>query len=133
MLIRCPRILAASLIVALALAAQAEAITYDFTVTGDAANPPATGPLTASGTVSFDSSELGAPGSMLSGAGLITQLSFNWNGQRYSILNAGSGSVYTNSSGQFGGIIFGSDCNGASCDPMPSFDSRQLPQSRSWN
>ncbi|HTY49758.1 MAG TPA: hypothetical protein VMB48_08705 [Steroidobacteraceae bacterium] len=107
----------------LPLPALAGTITYEFTVTGDAANPPSAGPLTATGTVSFDSAELGTPGTQ-TGPDLITGLSFDWDGQTYTTADAGTGTLFTQSSGQFGYLVFGSDCSAdPSCNDSSSFKS----------
>jgi hypothetical protein len=103
-----------------ASAANATPITYDFTVTGTS------GPLdgtVALGAFSFDSSSIVPPpgGSNVS-IGLLTSLSFSWNGTTYDQTTANTGFLQFDGSGQLTRAVFGTDC-AAGCVTPPSTNS----------
>jgi hypothetical protein len=92
--------------------AQAVPITYDFTVNGGP-----TGPLAgtvAHGSFSYDSSSI-VPGGSNDATGLLTSLSFSWNGVAYTPATANTGSLAFNASGNLTHALFGTNCHPASC------------------
>ena len=87
--------------------ASASPITYDFTVT--ATDGPLSG-TTEGGTFSYDSSSTVAGGGQNAGAGLLTALSFSWNGIAYDQTRANTGFLDFNASGELIRAVFGTDC-----------------------
>jgi hypothetical protein len=87
--------------------------TYDFTVT------PAGGPAgVATGAFSYDCSSLGtlcATGGTVAGAGLLSHLSFTFNGINYDESTASTGALTLNSGGGLASVLFGNDCPGGFC------------------
>ena len=113
-------ILAALLSVASTLAtttASAIPITYNFTATA------ATGPLagaSSSGFFTFDNSIIPVGGGAVLATGLLTDLSFTWNGIAYTEGTANTGSLAFNASGGLIGSIFGTDCFAGGCGLQPN-------------
>jgi hypothetical protein len=110
------------------IAAHSATITYDFTVNGGS-----TGPLagqTATGSFSVDSSNTPASGGALNAPGLLTDLSFTWDGISYNAQTANTGDLII-SWGSWGPIFsatFGTNCSAAGCqaasgglDPSPQW------------
>ena len=94
-----------------ASAAQAAPITYDFTVTGTS------GPLNgtaAHGTFSYDSSSI-VPRGANQATGLLTSLSFSWNGISYDQTTANTGDLRFDVSGNLTQAQFGSNCSSFGC------------------
>src|SRR5437879_4802299 len=102
-------------ILVLSLVAQvtnATPITYAFTVT------PWNGPLngvSSTGTFTFDSSVIVAGGGIVDATGLLTGLSFNWNGRSYNATTANTGRLVFDSSGNLNEALFGTNCTVGSC------------------
>lgn len=96
-----------------ALAAHAAPITYSFTV-----NAGSSGPLagqTATGSMTFDSSIIPAGGGNVSATGLLTGLSFTWEGVSYNASTANTGWMDFTSSGGFVDAMFGPNCAAGTC------------------
>ena len=94
-----------------ASAAKAAPITYDFTVTGTS------GPLNgtaAHGTFSYDSSSI-VPRGANQATGLLTSLSFSWNGVSYDQTTANTGDLRFDVSGNLTQAQFGSNCSSFGC------------------
>lgn len=99
--------------------AEAAVITYTFTVTATS------GPLKltqSTGSYSFDDGIIPAPlpagGAVVSGAGLLTDLAFAWNGISYDETSANTGSFgfHWSSSGPITySLDFGNKCNASGC------------------
>ena len=92
--------------------AVSDPVTYDFTVTADS------GPLSgdvATGSFTFNSSIVPAGGGFLNQTGLLTALTFTWNGITYNAATANTGSLGFNSSGTLSSVLFGDFCNAGSC------------------
>lgn len=90
--------------------ANAFPITYDFTVTATS------GPLNGTvehGTFGYDSSSI-VPGGENSAAGLLTSLSFSWNGVAYDQAIANTGDLVFDASGNLILALFGTNC-GSGC------------------
>jgi hypothetical protein len=102
--------------------AKAVPITYDFTVTANSASAGG-GPLAgtvAHGTFSYDSSSI-VPGGTNSATGLLTSLSFSWNGVAYTAATANTGFLGFDASGnltQFS--AFGNNCTAGGCSVIAS-------------
>ena len=96
--------------------AKADLITYDFTVTGT------TGPQTGTvenGSFSYDSSSI-VPGGDNNATGLLTALSFSWNGVTYTPATANTGGLSFDASGNLISAAFGTGCSAIGCDvPFP--------------
>jgi hypothetical protein len=93
-------------------AASATTITYDFTVTASA------GPLagdTAKGSFSFDSSVIPAGGGEVDGIGLLTSLTFTWDGIAYTAATANTGLLSFNASGALTDACFGNNSSSGVC------------------
>jgi PEP-CTERM motif len=93
-------------------AAMASTITYDFTVTATA------GPLmgdTANGNFSFDSSVIPAGGGEVDAVGLLTSLTFTWDGIAYNASNANTGLLAFNASGALIDACFGNNSVAGTC------------------
>lgn len=102
----------ASALCSLTSLVQAAPITYDFTVTGTS------GPMagqSSSGSFTFDSSVIPVGGGNVSQTGLLTDLSFTWDGFSYTEANANTGALNFDASGQLILALFGSNCGGGSC------------------
>jgi PEP-CTERM motif-containing protein len=102
--------------------ALSDPITYDFTVT--ATNGPLAGDV-ASGSFTFDSSIIPAGGGTVSQIGLLTDLSFTWDGIAYTSATANTGWLLFNSAGTLEFPVFGTDCHPGSCNlaqPPPPTD-----------
>jgi hypothetical protein len=87
--------------------------TYRFKVNGGYS-----GPLegqTAVGSFTFDSSIVPTGGGHLAQMGLLTELSFTWDGVAYNALTANTGSMDFSSTGGPESVIFGDDCNAGTC------------------
>jgi hypothetical protein len=69
-------------LVSLSLVAQSSSVTYDFTVT--AISGPLSGDV-ADGSFTFSSSSIPAGGGVVPASGLLTDLSFTWDGVPYSL------------------------------------------------
>lgn len=91
------------------LAAQATDVRYDFTVNGGGLGP--LGNSTSSGSFSFDNSIIPVGGGLVTGTGLLTGLSFTWDGVSYDSTMANTGGLEFNSSGMLDGVNFGTSCN----------------------
>lgn len=79
----------AAAVLFLPMPANAAQVTYNFTVNGGTSGPLAG--VTSSGYFSFDDSIIPAGGGTLSQAGLISDLSFSWNGIAYDETSANTG------------------------------------------
>jgi hypothetical protein len=87
--------------------ALSDPITYDFTVTAT------TGPLTgdvSTGSFTFDSSIIPAGGGSLLLTGLLSDLSFTWDGIAYTSSTANTGRLVFNSAGTLVYPLFGTNC-----------------------
>lgn len=125
-------------IVANSNAAQASLLTYDFTVT----IPPgsAFGPLAgvvAPGTLSFDNSLIPASGfGAVGGPGLLSDLSFSWNGITYDETTANTGGLGFGGfpflgaaqPGELTSFVFGNDCD----NPMMPGTCLVLSDTNDW-
>jgi hypothetical protein len=90
-------------------AANASPITYNFTATATS------GPLSGTvehGTFSYDSSSI-IPGGINAAAGLLTSLSFSWNGISYDQTTANTGDLHFDAAGHLTQALFGTDCSAA--------------------
>jgi hypothetical protein len=101
--------LAVTVVLAAPIAAQATPITYDFTANGGAFGPLSN--VTSSGSFTFDSSIIPLGGGLITGTGLLTGLSFQWNGVSYDQATANTGALEFDSSGVLNGVDFGTGCN----------------------
>lgn len=101
--------LAAAAVLAVPLAAQGKTITYDFTVGGGGFGP--LGNVSSSGSFAFDSSVIPNGGGLIVGTGLLTRLSFTWDGISYDQSTANTGALEFNSGGMLDGLNFGDACN----------------------
>jgi hypothetical protein len=93
------------------LAASATPITYDFSVTATS------GPLigtTADGSFSFDSGSIMHGGANVA-TGLLTALSFTWDGISYTAATANTGFLEFDAGGNLIEAFFGTDCNAGNC------------------
>jgi PEP-CTERM motif-containing protein len=89
----------------------AESISYSFAVIGTS------GPLVGqreNGTFSYDTSSV-TPGDTNNATGLITALSFSWNGIAYDRQQANTGYMQFDASGDLTGFLFGNKCIAGSC------------------
>jgi hypothetical protein len=120
--------LAATVALAAPLAAQASPVTYDFTVTGGPSGPLAG--QTATGSFSVDSSNTPSSGGVLNATGLLTDLSFTWDGISYNAQTANTGGLIISwgSWGPIFGATFGTNCDAGTCqaasggiDPSPQW------------
>lgn len=101
--------LAAAVVLAAPLAANAKSITYDFMVNGGGAGPLAN--LTSSGSFTFDSAIIPTGGGLVTGTALLTELSFTWDGLSYDPTTANTGALEFNSSGILDGVNIGNSCD----------------------
>jgi hypothetical protein len=92
--------------------AKAVPITYDFTVNGGVAGPLAG--IVAHGTFSYDSSSI-TPGMEHDATGLLTSLSFSWNGVTYTQATANTGYLSFDASGNLTEAVFGTNCFAGNC------------------
>ena len=101
-------------------AANASQITYNFTATATS------GPLSGTvehGTFSYDSSSI-IPGGINAAAGLLTSLSFSWNGISYDQTTANTGDLRFDANGHLTQALFGTDCSaGGNCQLVDGQDS----------
>jgi hypothetical protein len=104
-------------------AALADPVTYDFTVT--ATSGPLTGSV-AEGSFTFDSTIAPPGGGGLMETGLISALSFSWDGVTYSASSANSGDLVFNASGGLLFAQFGNDCASVPCSAA------SFPGSKDW-
>jgi len=93
-------------------------ITYDFTVT--ATNGPLSGDV-SNGSFSFSSSIIPVGGGTLLESGLLTDLSFTWDGISYTDKTANTGDMTFNSAGNLTHILFGTDCWSGGCALGPFY------------
>jgi len=100
--------------------ANAFPITYNFTVIATS------GPLSGTvehGTFSYDSSSI-IPGGINDAAGLLTSLSFSWNGISYDQTTANTGDLRFDANGHLTEALFGTDCSaGGNCQLVDGNDS----------
>ena len=92
--------------------AKAVPVTVNFTVTAT------TGPLTgtvAQGTFSYDSSSIVPGGGFNDATGLLTSLSFSWNGVAYTAATANTGFLGFDASGNLTSTGFGTNCIAGIC------------------
>jgi len=92
-------------------------ITYDFTVNGGASGPLAG--IVAHGSFSYDSSSI-VPGGTNATTGLLTRLSFSWNGVAYTSVTANTGLLSFDASGNLTDALFGTNCDPGGCSVAPS-------------
>jgi hypothetical protein len=95
--------------------ANASPITYDFTVT---ATDGPFGGTTEQGIFTYNSSSI-VPGGSNVATGLLTSLSFTWNGTIYDQTTANTGFLSFDASGNLIRAVFGNDCL-AGCIVPPS-------------
>lgn len=91
-------------------------ITYRFKVNGGSSGPLAG--QTAAGSLTFDSSIVPAGGGLLAQTGLLTELSFTWDGVAYDALTANTGFMDFSSTGGLASAAFGDDCNAGTCSAL---------------
>jgi len=101
------------------MAANADLITYDFTVT--APDGPLAGTV-ESGSFSFDSSIIPAGGGSLLLDDLLSVVEFTWNGTDYNAATANTGQMGFLASGELGYAFFGNSCGDGYCNIRPGFD-----------
>ena len=92
--------------------ALSDPITYDFTVT--ATDGPLTGDV-STGSFTFDSSIIPAGGGDLIQTGLLSDLSFTWDGITYSASTASTGRLVFDSAGRLLRPVFGNACFTGGC------------------
>jgi hypothetical protein len=111
-------LLGAAAVMAFVPQAIAEPITYDFSVS------PTTGPLagvTANGSFTYDSSSIVLGGGNFA-TGLLTSLSFTWDGITYDQTTANTGDLYFDGTGNLIGALFGTKCFPATCAAGAGFE-----------
>ncbi len=91
---------------------QAAIVTYDFTVTATEGSLAGT---TASGLLSFDDSLLAVPNTSNQQTGLLTDLSFTWNGTTFDASTANTGFINSGVAGQLARMSFGDNCYAGGC------------------
>jgi hypothetical protein len=102
-------------------AAKAGLETFDFTVTAT------TGPLagaTSTGSFSFDTAIIptgGGSGNVIRD-GLLSSLTFTWNGIAYTAATANTHALMFDATGALVGALFGNNCNSSGCIIVPGFD-----------
>ena len=101
--------LAAAVALIAPLGAQASPITYDFTANGGMSGPLAN--VISSGSFTFDSSIIPAGGGVVTGTGLLTGLSFTWDGKSYGLTADNTGGLEFTPGGLLSGVNVGDDCN----------------------
>jgi hypothetical protein len=95
-----------------ATAANATPVKYDFTVT--ATSGPLDGTV-SHGTFSYDSSSI-VPGGTNQQSGLLTALSFTWNGTHYDATTANTGRLGFDSAGNLTNFLIGNHCQTNACN-----------------
>jgi len=96
------------------MAANAVTRTYDFTVNGGSLGTLAG--VTSSGSFSFDETIIPIGGGAVNQIGLLTALSFTWNGFSYNQSTANTGQLSFDSAGNLGSqSFFGTTCNAFTC------------------
>jgi ABC-type Mn2+/Zn2+ transport system permease subunit len=96
------------------MAANAVTRTYDFTVNGGPSG--ALAGVTSSGYFAFDESIIPALGGTVNQSGLLTALSFTWNGISYNQSTANTGQLTFDSAGNLASqSFFGTTCGAFSC------------------
>ena len=111
--------LAAAALFGICSVASATSITYDFTVTATA------GPLagdTANGSFSYDSSVIPGGGGEVDAVGLLTSLTFSWDGIAYTAATANTGYLSFNSSGALIDACFGNNAVAGACLANSGFE-----------
>ena len=93
--------------------ASAATVTYDFTVI--ATDGPLNGSV-APGVFSYDTSSVIAGGGLNSATGLLTGLSFTWNGTTFDRTTANTGALEFDAAGNLAYFLFGSDCGAGACN-----------------
>jgi hypothetical protein len=107
------KLIAATILLAsLPLGAQAATVTYDFTAA--ATSGPLAGDA-ASGSLSFDGSLLAVPNINYAQAGLLTDLSFTWDGTTFNASTANTGEISSGAAGQLALLAFGDNCSASGC------------------
>ena len=102
------------------MAANADPITYDFTVTPELGSPLAGS--VESGYFTFDSSIIPSGGGMLFLEDLLTVVEFTWNGTDYTAATANTGQMGFLSSGALDFAFFGNSCSAGSCNIRPGLE-----------
>jgi hypothetical protein len=105
-------IAAAAVLASLPLGVQAAMVDYDFTVT--ATSGSLAGDV-ASGSLSFDDSLLAVPNTNYAQTGLLTNLSFTWDGATFNASTANTGQISSGATGQLALLAFGDDCSANGC------------------
>ncbi len=106
------KLIAAAVLVGLPLGAQATMVDYDFTVT--ATSGSLAGDV-ASGSLSFDDSLLAVPNTTYAQTGLLTSLSFTWDGATFNASSANTGLLSSGAAGELALVAFGDNCSAGSC------------------
>jgi len=106
------RLVIAALLVISPMAANADPITINFSVIGG--NGPLIG-VSSSGFFTFQDSIIPAGPGLLNQAGLLTDLSFSWNGIAYDETTANTGWLRFDSSGRLDYFGIGSHCVAGLC------------------
>jgi len=107
------KLIAATILLAgLPLGAQASTVSYDFTAA--ATSGPLAGDA-ASGSLSFDDSLLAVPNTNYAQAGLLTNLSFTWDGTTFNASTANTGQISSGAAGQLALLAFGDNCSASGC------------------
>jgi hypothetical protein len=89
------------------MAANASVVSYDFTITGTSG--PSMG-LTSNGSFSFDTSVIPSGGGFVDATGLLSSLTFSWNGIAYSAATANTGRLFFDASANLIQVFFGTNC-----------------------
>ena len=101
---------------AMAPSTQAAAVFYGFSTT--ATSGPLNGTV-AAGTFSYDSSSI-VPGGLISALGLLTSLTFTWDGIAYTSATINTGGLIFNGDGSLGQFVIGTHCSTGSCGGAPA-------------
>jgi hypothetical protein len=104
--------------------AKATPITYDFTVTGGSSGPLAG--IVAHGVFSYNSSSIVPGGGNNNATGLLTSLSFSWNGVTYTQATANTGRLGFDASGNLTDAIFGTNCTAGDCAINPGDNANEF-------
>jgi hypothetical protein len=112
--------LVGGIVLTLAGAFHAAAVPIDYAFSVTATSGPLAGD-TENGTFSYDSSSI-TPGNTNAAVGLLTDLSFTWDGFIYDQTIANTGDIVFDNHGNLTNIIFGNDCRAGSCDIVPGSD-----------
>src|SRR5262249_34006407 len=94
-------------------------VTYPFTVT--ATSGPLSGD-TEAGSFTYSVSVIPPGGGIVAATGLLTDLSFSWDGIPYDASTANTGLLNFNSSGQLSLAFFGTTCSALTCESIPLTD-----------